>query len=118
MVDDQVRDNIHACPFIAPDEYRFVSSNSVGMRHPALPVIVELAQNELALSQVVKNDTGIQLSGLRTTMAALTAGAMHTPLVRTAGATHGCTHLPLSRTVGAAHTRASTVNTALVDVGL
>jgi len=64
-VEDQVRDNIHACPFIAPDEYRFVSSNSVGMRHPALPLIVELAQNELALSQLVKNNTGIQLSGLR-----------------------------------------------------
>lgn len=80
--------------------------------------MVELLQNAFALSQLDANVAGIHRWVPFATEMALTAGATQAPFTRTAGVVHGCTHKPLSRTVGATHTRAATVNTALVEVGL
>jgi hypothetical protein len=84
-VEDQVFDKVQFCPFIAPEAYKSLSSNSVGKRHPVLPLIVLVEQNEFASAQVSINEVGIQVRLLLATKLPAGAGATHKPFWRVAG---------------------------------
>ena len=118
--DDQVFPRFHPLPFIAPEACNSVSCSGIGSFHPVAPLIVVPVQNAFAFDQDSIHVAGMNVTPAFVATDAVVAGAVHTPFCTVAGAVQvgGVTHVPFWLTAGAVHTRALTVNSALVLVGL